>query len=111
MDTTDLDERADDLARLMALAGQICATLATDTADFGRLTARDLWISLARTDAGNGSTVDEIRFILTTLASPLIAAIHGNPDHGYVLATDPRVTMRRLELLGTRISEPAAAVG
>ena len=111
VDTTDLDERADDLARLMALAGQICATLATDTADFGRLTARDLWISLARTDAGSGSTVDEIRSILTTLASPLIAAIYGDPDHGYVLATDPRVTMRRLELLGTRIAEPAAAVG
>jgi len=109
VDTTDLDERADDLARLMTLAAQICATLATDTADFGRLTARDLWISLARTDAGTGSTVDEIRSILATLASPLIAAIHGDPDHGYVLATDPRVTMRRLELLGTRIAEPAAA--
>ena len=88
----------------MALAAQICATLARDTADFGRLTARDLWISLAHTDAGNGRTVDE-------LASPLIAAIHGDPGHGHALATDPRVTMRRLELLGTRIAEPTASDG
>ena len=39
-------------------------------ADFGRLTARDLWSSLACTNAGNGSTVDEI---LATLVSARIA--------------------------------------
>lgn len=105
IDTTDLDERADDLARLMGLAAGICSTLAADSSHFGRLTARDLWISLARTDTGSGSSEDEIRSLLDTLASPLVGAADDDHQRGFVLATDLRVTMHRLQLFGSAISQ------
>ncbi len=40
---------------------------------------------------------------------PLVGAVHGDPEEGYVLATDPKVAQLRLTLLGKELtsSEPA----
>ena len=102
-DLTELDKRADRSQRLRVLASDICRILAERWDTVGYHTARDLWILLPITSE------DTIQSVLNTLASPLVGAIHGDPDKGYVLATDPKVAQLRLTLLGEELTSPEPA--
>lgn len=100
VDTTDLDELAEDSVRLVALGVAICACLEANSMKFGRLRARDLWLMLSNAEPGEVSTEEEIQDLLNTLASPLVLAVDGTPDKGYVLASSLAVVRMRLRLLG-----------
>lgn len=72
------------------------------------MSARDLLVLLAES-AAEGSSQQEIQYILDTLAHPLIGAVDGDPRDGYVLATGHEVCRRRLYLLGDEmVAVPAA---
>lgn len=105
VDTTDLDEIADDGDRLVRLAAALCQTLNDDCMTFGPLRARDLWMTLARSEIGEGSSEEEIQTLLDALGSPLVRAIDGSATDGYVLATSPKVTQMRLRLLGEIVAD------
>ena len=98
-DLTELGSRAERSERLRGLAAAICRMLAERGATVGYHRARDLWMLQPQT-----ATKTEFQSVLDTLASPLVGAVHGDPDKGYVLATDPRVTQLRLTLLGKELA-------
>ena len=102
-DLTQLDQRADRSQGLRVLAVDICRILADRWDTVGYYTARDLWMLLPLT------TADIIQSVLDTLASPLVGAIHGDPEKGYVLATGPKVAQLRLTLLGEELTSPKPA--
>lgn len=99
-DLAQLEQRAENSQSLRLLAADICRKLATRWDTFGYLTARDLWMLLPETNP------DVIQGLLDTLASPLVGAIHGDPEKGYVLASDPKVAQLRLTLLGEELTDP-----
>jgi len=107
VDTTDLDEIADDGDRLVRLAAVLCQTLNDDCMTFGPLRARDLWMTVARSEIGEGSSEEEIQILLDALGSPLVRAVDGSATDGYVLATSPKVTQMRLRLLGEAMAGQA----
>jgi hypothetical protein len=43
--------------------------------------------------------------LLDMLVHPLIGAVDGNPERGYLLATEVRVTQHRLGLLSAGLAE------
>lgn len=99
VDTSPVEKEANNLSRLRDLAGEICGQLAERTKTFGPIGASQLQMVLDQpTD-----TV-EIQQVLDTLANPLVGAIQGTADKGYVLAAAPRVIQQRLQLLGDQIS-------
>ena len=95
---TEMNDRAQDSERLRLLAAEIFRTLAGRWATVGYHTARDLWMLLPHANEGM------IQSVLDTLANPLVGAIQGDREKGYVLATDPKVTQRRLALLGKELT-------
>ena len=102
-DVAELNERAKNSERLRVLAADVCRILAARWDTVGYHTARDLWMLLPHANA------DVIQSVLDTLASPLVGAIHGDSAKGYVLATDPNVTQRRLALLGKELTSTGPA--
>ncbi|MYB46061.1 MAG: hypothetical protein F4X74_14160 [Acidimicrobiia bacterium] len=102
-DLTELNKRAAETERLRVFAAEICRELADRGHRLGYHTARDLRMVLSQPNEGM------IQSVLDAVASPLVGAIQGNPQKGYVLATDPSVTQRRLALLGKELTgtEPA----
>jgi hypothetical protein len=104
VDTTELDELAEDSMRLVALGGAICSCLEANVMKFGRLQAHDLWLLLSNDEAGEVSTEDEIQELLNTLASPLVRAVDGTIGDGYVLASNLEVVRMRLGLLGEALT-------
>ena len=99
-DLTELNRRAEDSERLRMLATDICRELAANWDTVGYHTARDLWIRLQRANP------DTIQSVLDALASPLVGAIHGDSERGYVPAADPKVAQIRLTLLGEELTRP-----
>ena len=99
-DLNELKKRAENSERLRVLAADICRELAAKWDTVGYHTARDLWIRLQRANP------DIIQSVLDTLASPLVGAIHGDPENGYVLASDLKVAQLRLALLGKELTSP-----
>ncbi len=99
-DLNQLDGRTDDLREMLRLAAKICRTLADRCHTFGYHTARELWMVMSE------ATPDRIQSILDTLANLLVGAVHGSPEKGYVLATDPKVVQHRLALLGEELTRP-----
>ena len=100
-DLTELSSRAQRSERLRGLAADICRMLAERWATVGYHRARDLWMLQPQT-----ATESEFQSVLDTLASPLVGAVHGDPEKGYVLATDPEVVQLRLTLLGKELAGP-----
>ena len=98
VDMAPIGRAAQDLIRLRDLAAELCAKLAERTSKFGPLTAPQLMVMLDHPDKPNSE--QEIQQVLDTLASPLVGAIQGTADKGYVLASAPRVIQQRLQLLG-----------
>ena len=99
-DLAQLEQRAGRSEALRVLAAEICEILAARWDTVGYHTARDLWMLLPETNP------DAIQSVLDTLASPLVGAIHGDPERGYVLASDPKVAQLRLTLLGEELTGP-----
>jgi len=102
-DLTELETRSENAEQLREFAAAICRELADRGHTLGYHTARDLRMVLSQPDE------DVIQSVLDALASPLVGAIHGDPERGYVLATDPTVTQLRLTLLGEQLTNPKPA--
>lgn len=97
-----LEIAARDVARTRDLAVELCARLAERTSEFGPLTASQLMVLLNQPD--KPSSAQEIQQVLDTLASPLVGAIQGTAEMGYVLASAPRVIQQRLQQLGDQLA-------
>ena len=102
VDMTPIEQAAQDLTRLRDLAAELCTKLAERTSTFGPLTAPQLMVMIDQPD--KPSSEQEIQQVLDTLASPLVGAIQGTAEKGYVSATAPRVIQQRLQQLGDKLA-------
>lgn len=100
VDLAAVESRSDQAGSRAALAKLLLDTIREDAERFGRVTARDLYRALVRDQSAFITTEAEIHALLESLASPLVGAIQGDPDNGYVLACLPTVTAERLRILG-----------
>ena len=104
VDTSRIESQAESERRLVSLAKWLVEVLAEDTRTLGPMTATGLRISMHHRRSEELPTGEEIEAVLASLASPLVGAIQGDPDNGYVLACSPVVTAERLRILGTVLS-------
>lgn len=108
VDTADLDEAAGEGPRMRDVAAAIVKVLSERCMIVGPLRARDLWlIMLERGDMAEGSSNDEIQDLLDMLAHPLVRAVDGDAQSGYVPSSKPAVTRMRLQLLTTSVAPEA----
>lgn len=107
-DVFNVEKRSHEAKHLVALAKRLLDTIRDETERFGEhfepVTARDLYRVLVRDEGTIIATEREIQALLNTLASPLVSAVQGDPDTGYVLACRPDVTAERLRILGDAIA-------
>ena len=99
VDTSSIDKAAGNLNRLQNLAVELCRKLAERTKTFGPIGASQLQMVLDQP-----TDTREIQRVLDILASPLVGAVQGSAEKGYVLATVPRVTQQRLRQLGDMLA-------
>ncbi len=99
-----VDERAEEVKRLVTLAGAMCAAIRDRSAVFGRLSARDLFLILSSKAVAEGTTEDELQALLDTLSSPLLAVLHGSQRDGYRVTTSAEVAQRRIEIVAQQLS-------
>ena len=104
-DLARIEQQADEASGLAALARRLLDAIGEDAERFGHVTARDLHRGLARTEGNIVASEAQIQGLLDTLASPLVGAIQGDPDRGYVLACSPTVTTARLRILGEALAD------
>lgn len=102
--TEVVDERAEEVTRLITLAAAMCEAIRDRSTEFGRLSARDLLLILAGKPVAEGTTEDEIRALLDTLASPLLGVLHGSTSDGYRVTTSVEVAQRRIETVAQQLS-------
>ena len=108
IDTAIVDEQTEHLVRLRKLVSAICGQLPEKTDRFGRMSARDVQLSLG--EEAEGISEQEIRELLDMLSHPLVGAVHcfSGDEHpsledGFVLATSRDACRRRIELLAGEI--------
>jgi hypothetical protein len=94
-----VDEKAEEVKRLVFLAAAVWAAIRDRSAVFGRLSARDLLLILSGQPVAEGTTEDELQALLDTLASPLLNVLHGSRDDGYRVTTSAEVAGRRIEIV------------
>lgn len=99
-DLSGVKHRSTEANRLGALAKRLLDAIGDEAEHLGPRTARDLLGRLYRDEGTPAATEPEIRDILESLASPLVNAIQGDPESGYVLSCSPTVTADRLRILG-----------
>ena len=105
VDTSDLDEVAEEAQRMCRLLTAVVNILSERCKVVGPLRARDLWlIMLERGEVAEGSSKDEIQSLLGMLAHPLVRAVDGDAENGYVLSSKPAVTRMRLQHLAEAIA-------
>jgi predicted RNA-binding protein with PUA-like domain len=104
VDTQTVDERAEDVRRLIVLAAAVCATIRDRSTMFGRLSARDLFLILAGQPVADGTTEDELQTLLDTLASPLLGVLHGSRGDGYRVTASARVAGYRVESVAQQLA-------
>jgi hypothetical protein len=104
VDTTVIDERADEAAQDLDLAVAISDTVRVRAETFGRLTARDLFLILADHPVADGLAEDRIQVLLDALSNPLLAVLEGNPSFGYRATSSSATAELRLHLIGERIA-------
>ena len=104
VDLSEIEERAEQANRLVALAKRLVDAIADLARDLGPLTANQLRLTMYHQDSEDLPTEAEIEAMLASLASPLMGAIAGNQDTGYVLACSPAVTAHRLSILGAALT-------
>lgn len=93
----------------MELAKWLLDAIGEEAEYLGPRTARDLHGRLYRDEGANVAAEPEIQDMLQSLASPLLGAIAGDSDRGYVLACSPAVTAERLRLLGEALTTGSTA--
>ena len=116
VDLSEIEERAEQTNRLVTLAKRLVDAISDLAPDLGPLTANQLRLTMYHQDSEDLPTEAEIEAMLTSLASPLMGAIAGNQDAGYVLACSPVVTAHRLSILAATLTrdedlEPGNADG
>ncbi|MGN9889830.1 EVE domain-containing protein [Micromonospora sp. L31] len=104
LDTEAVDERAEEVRRLITLAAAMCEAIRDRSTVFGRLSARDLLLILAGQPVAEGTTEDELQALLDTLASPLLGVLHGSRSEGYRVTTSPEVAQRRIEAVAQQLA-------
>lgn len=104
LDMQAVDERAEDVKRLVTLAAAICEAIRDRSTVFGRLSARDLFLILSAQTVAEGTTEDELQALLDTLASPLLAVLQGSKNDGYRVTTSAKVAQRRIEMVAQQLS-------
>jgi len=110
VDTSDLDEAASEGPRMRSVAAAIVKVLSDRCMIVGPLRARDLWlIMLERGELAEGSSRDEIQGLLDMLAHPLVRAVDGDAENGYVPSSKPAVTRIRLHHLTTSVAPEAVS--
>jgi hypothetical protein len=102
--TEAVDERAEEIGRLVRLAAALCGAIRDKATDFGRLSARDLFLLLSGQAIADGTTEEELQTLLDALASPLLGVLHGSTTSGYRVTTSAQVAKRRIEILGHQLS-------
>jgi hypothetical protein len=80
--TEAVDERAEEIGRLVRLAAALCGAIRDKATDFGRLSARDLFLLLSGQAVAEGTTEEELQTLLDALASPLLGVLHGSTTSG-----------------------------
>ena len=110
IDPGKVEEQADHIVRLRNMASTIYRQLPERTDRFGRMSARDVLLSLD--EEAEGFSEGEIQDLLDMLSHPLIGAVHdfgkdqGSSSTGrYVLASNRDACRRRIELLAGRIHQ------
>ena len=103
-DLSGVKHRSTEANRLGALAKRLLDAIGDEAEHLGPRTARDLLGRLYRDEGTPAATEPEIRDILASLASPLVNAIQGDPESGYVLSCSPTVTAERLRILGEALA-------
>ena len=109
VDLSEIEERAEEAHRRVTLAKRLVDAISDLARDLGPLTASQLRLTMYHQDSEDLPAEAEIKSMLESLASPLVGAITGDQDTGYVLACSPAVTAHRLGILGatlTHDSEP-----
>jgi hypothetical protein len=104
VDTQHVDERAEEVERLLVLALAVCRVIREQSQDFGRFSARDTLLTLRGDPVAETTTEDELQILLDTLASPLLGVLHGTRETGYRITTSPEVFELRLNALATALS-------
>ena len=104
LDMQAVDERAEEVKRLVTLAAAVCETIRGRSALFGRLSARDLFLILSGRTIAEGTTEDELQAMLDTLASPLLGVLDGSKDNCYRVTTSSEVAQRRVETVAQQLS-------
>lgn len=104
--TQVVDERAEEVTRLITLAAAVCEAIRERSTEFGRLSARDLLLIMAGKPVAEGTTEEELRALLDTLASPLLGVLHGSASDGYRVTTSAEVAQRRIEAVAQQLSDP-----
>jgi predicted RNA-binding protein with PUA-like domain len=104
LETQSVDERAEEVRRLITLATAMCAAIREGSTVFGRLSARDLLLILAGQPVAEGTTEDELQALLDTLASPLLGVLHGAKGDGYRVTMSAAVAERRIEAVAQQLS-------
>ena len=99
-DLSSILKQNDEAKRRLMLSKWILDAIGDEAEHLGSRTARDLHGRLYRDAVVPAVTEDEIQDLLGTLASPLVGAISGDLDNGYVLACSLAVTTERLRILG-----------
>ena len=105
VDLAHIKEKSNEAERLVALARRLLDVIGEEAERFGPVIARDLHRGLARDEGDIVATESEIQSLLHTLASPLVGAIQGDAEAGYVPACSPAVTAERLRILGAVLSD------
>jgi len=90
---------------MRSVAAAVVKVLSDKCMIVGPLRARDLWlIMLERGEMAEGSSNHEIQDLLDMLAHPLVRAVDGDAQSGYVPSSKPAVTRMRLQLLTTSVA-------
>ena len=103
-DLSGVKRRSNESNRLVALAKRLLDAIGDEAEHLGPRTARDLLGRLYRDEGTPAATELQIRDLLASLASPLVGAIQGDPESGYVLSCSPTVTAERLRILGEALA-------
>lgn len=108
-DLAHIKKRSEEAGRRMELAKWLLDAIGEEAEYLGPRTARDLHGRLYRDEGADVAAEPEIQDMLQSLASPLLGAIAGDSDRGYVLACSPAVTAERLRLLGEALTTGSTA--
>lgn len=104
VDTQIVDEHAEEVKRIVSLAAAVCEAVRSRSEQFGRLSARDLFLILAADPVADGTTEDELQRLLETLASPLLGVLDGSPSSGYRVTTSADTCRRRVEVVAQQLA-------